>query len=81
MTQDPLYALRHHYFNSEVHGMHYGEFANYTEAFSRALISGEPCAPDLEEGIETFCVMEAVRRSASEGRPVRVDEVTAEVGL
>jgi hypothetical protein len=26
-----LCALRHHYFNSEVHGMHYGEFANYAE--------------------------------------------------
>lgn len=81
VTQDPLYALRHHYFNSEVHGMHYGEFANYTEAFARALITGEPCAPELEEGIETFCVMEAVRRSARDRRPVRVDEVTGEVGV
>ena len=34
ITEDPLYALRHYYFNSEVHGMHYGEFANYAEYFA-----------------------------------------------
>ena len=79
VTEDPLYALRHHYFNSEVHGMHYGEFANYADAFCRALIEGTPCAPELEEGIETFCVMEAVRRSAREERAVRVEEVLGEV--
>lgn len=27
VTEDHLYAGRHYYFNSEVHGMHYGEFA------------------------------------------------------
>jgi len=73
VTEDPLYALRHHYFNSEVHGMHYGEFANYAEHFARALIDGTPHAPDLEEGLRTFCVMEAVRRSARDGGEARVE--------
>lgn len=81
VTEDPLYALRHHYFNSEVHGMHHGEFAGYAEHFARALIEGKPAAPELEEGIETFCVMEAVRRSAREGRPVQVEPLCVEVGL
>ena len=81
VTEDPLYALRHHYFNSEVHGMHYGEFANYAEHFAAALIDGTPHAPDLEEGIATFCVMEAVRRSAQSGKPVEVAPLLAEVGL
>lgn len=81
VTEDPLYAMRHHYFNSEVHGMHYGEFANYADAFARALIAGEPCAPELEEGLETFCVMEAVRRSARSGAPVAVAPLYAEIGL
>jgi predicted dehydrogenase len=79
VTEDPLYALRHRYFNSEVHGMHYGEFANYADAFAAALLEGRPCAPELEEGIETFSVMEAVRRSLTERRPVPVREVSAEV--
>jgi predicted dehydrogenase len=61
--------------------MHYGEFANYADAFAGAIIDGTPCPPDLEEGIETFCIMEAVRRSAGTGAPVPVAAVMAEVGL
>jgi predicted dehydrogenase len=81
VTEDPLYALRHHYFNSEVHGMHYGEFANYAEHFAVALLHGTPHAPGLEEGVETFCVMEAVRRAAQSGKPVAVAPLLQEVGL
>lgn len=79
--EDALYANRAYYFNNEVHGMHYGEFANYTEYFAKAILDGAPNSPDLEEGIETFCVMEAVRRSAASGQPVQVDSVRQEVGL
>ena len=81
VTEDPLYALRHHYFNSEVHGMHYGEFANYAEHFARALLEGTPHAPDLEEGVATFCAMEAVRRAALTGKPVAVAPLLREAGL
>ena len=81
VTEDPLYALRHYYFNSEVHGMHYGEFANYAEHFAGALLDGTPCSPELEEGLETFCVMEAVRRSALEGKPVAIAPLLEEIGL
>ena len=81
VTEDFLYAGRHYYFNSEVHGMHYGEFANYADAFARSLLEGTPCAPGLEEGIETFCVMEAVRRSADSGEAVALDPLRVEAGL
>ncbi|MBI4493242.1 MAG: Gfo/Idh/MocA family oxidoreductase [Chloroflexi bacterium] len=81
VIEDPLYALRHYYFNSEVHGAHYGEFANYAEHFAGALLDGTPWAPDLEEGLETFCVMEAVRRAAQTGQPVRVAPLLEEIGL
>jgi predicted dehydrogenase len=79
--EDALYANRAYYFNNEVHGMHYGEFANYTEYFAKAILDNTSNAPDLEEGIDTFCVMEAVRRSSLQGIPVRVDDVRSEVGL
>lgn len=79
--EDALYANRAYYFNNEVHGMHYGEFANYTEFFARAILDETPNAPDLEEGIDTFCIMEAVRRSSQQGLPVQVDDIRAEVGL
>ncbi len=80
-TDDHLYAGRHYYFNSEVHGMHYGEFANYADAFAAAIIAGTAVSPGLEEGIETFCVMEAVRRSSRDGRPHDVGPLLGEVGL
>lgn len=81
IVEDYLYAGRHYYFNSEVHGMHYGEFANYAEYFADAILRDEPHSPDLVEGLETFCVMEAARRSAQRRTPVDVAEVAAEVGL
>jgi predicted dehydrogenase len=80
-VEDHLYAGRHYYFNSEVHGMHYGEFANYAQHFAEAMLDGKPHSPGLEEGVETFCVMEAVRRSADEGRPVALGPLFREVGL
>lgn len=81
VTEDHLYAGRHFYFNSEVHGMHYGEFANYADHFARAIIEGTPASPDLREGVESVCVMEAVRRSAATGQSVSVGPFLAEVGL
>lgn len=82
ITEDCLYAGRHYYFNSEVHGMHYGEFANYAEYFGAALLEGRGHSPDLEEGIDTFCIMEAVRRSAEAGGAVvEVGPLRREAGL
>ncbi len=78
---DLLYQNRAYYFNNEVHGMHYGEFANYTQYFADALLSGESYGPDLLEGLETFCIMEAVRQSAATGQPVHVAPLLGEVGL
>lgn len=81
VTEDMLYNRRGYYFNNEVHGMHYGEFANYTEYFAQSLLSGREYSPGLEEGLETFCVMEAVKRSAQSGLPVKIAPLLAEIGL
>jgi hypothetical protein len=35
----------------------------------------------LDEGVETVCVMEAIRRSAENGAPVKVAPLLVEVGL
>jgi predicted dehydrogenase len=81
-VEDMLYEYRHYHFNNEVHGMHYGEFANYIQYFAEALVSGSDYSPGLEEGLETFCLMEAVRRSALDGgRPVALAPLLAEIGL
>jgi predicted dehydrogenase len=81
VIEDALYARRAYYFNNEVHGMHYGEFANYADYFAGCLLQGLPHSPDLAEGLETFCVMEAIRRSAHSGAPVRVRPLLEEIGL
>lgn len=81
IKEDYLYSRRGYYFNNEVHGMHYGEFANYTEYFAAALIEGRPYSPNLDEGLETFCVMEAVRRSAQTRQPVALAPLLEEIGL
>jgi predicted dehydrogenase len=81
VIEDPLYARRAYYFNNEVHGMHYGEFANYADYFAGCLQEGRPHSPSLEEGLATFCVMEAIRRSAHSGAPVQVRPLLDEIGL
>ncbi len=81
IKEDYLYEKRGYYFNNEVHGMHYGEFSNYADHFAAALLHGTPHAPGLVEGLETFCLMEAVRRSAETGAVVRVDDIVGLIGL
>lgn len=82
VLEDMLYEYRHFHFNNEVHGMHYGEFANYLQYFASSLQSGAVYSPGLEEGLETYCVMEAVRRSAlAGGAVVSVSELKEELGL
>ncbi len=81
VLEDPLYELRHYYFNSEIHGMHYGEFANYADYFAEALINNKPYSPDLEEGIETYLVMEAVRESSRIGKVVQLAPYLRNAGL
>lgn len=49
------------------------------EVFFRTLAEGGTPAPGPEEALETLRVALAAKRSWIEGRPVRIDEVTAEV--
>eukprot|EP01106_Pelomyxa_sp_JSP_P016000 TRINITY_DN5747_c0_g1_i1.p1 TRINITY_DN5747_c0_g1~~TRINITY_DN5747_c0_g1_i1.p1 ORF type:complete len:246 (+),score=22.81 TRINITY_DN5747_c0_g1_i1:196-933(+) len=67
VKEDFLYENRSYYFNNEVHGMHYGEFANYLDTFCRCVRNGQKCSPDLNDGIELFCVLEAIHVSAVHG--------------
>jgi predicted dehydrogenase len=76
VQHDLLYAYRAYHFNNEVHGMHYGEFANYTDYFARSILQDVPHSPNLLEGIETFYLMEAVKQSAAQRQPMRVQAFT-----
>jgi predicted dehydrogenase len=81
IKEDYLYRQRGYYFNNEVHGMHYGEFANYAEYFAQAILNNTPYSPNLVEGVETFCLMEAVKQSVQTGKPVAMKPLLQAVGL
>jgi predicted dehydrogenase len=81
IVEDSLYEWRGYYFNHEMHGMHYGEFANYAEQFAMAILEDRPCSPDLSEGIEALALMQAARRSLDTGQPVAPSQLLAEYGL
>ena len=52
VIEDTLYYLRSYYFNNEVHGMQYGEFATSTDYFAVALLDEQSYSPDLIDGLE-----------------------------
>lgn len=79
--EDFAHSLTGYYFRHQLKGMHFGEFANYADHFARAILESRPNSPDLAEGVETVCVMEAVRRSARCGQPVDLAPLRAEAGL
>ena len=81
IKEDYLYEKRGYYFNNEVHGMHYGEFANYAEYFAQAILNDTVYSPNLTEGVETFCLMEAVKQSSRNREPVLVAPLLENVGL
>lgn len=79
--EDYAHSLTGYYFRHQLQGMHFGEFANYADAFARAILEDRPNAPDLPEGLETVCVMEAVRQSAGSGQPVPLAPLLERAGL
>ena len=81
VTEDWLYEKRGYFFNNEVHGMHYGEFARYADAFAKALIERTVASPELDEGADVVLLMEAVRRSAKSGLPIELAELRVEAEL
>lgn len=81
VTEDWLYEKRGFFFNNEVHGMHYGEFARYADAFANALVTNSKAAPELAEGTDVVLLMEAAKRSAQSGTPVEISALRTEAGI
>lgn len=72
VEHDSEHSLGGYYHRHELKGMHYGEFCNYADYFASRLLSGEPHSPDLEEGLETVRVMDAIVQSLTTGQTVRL---------
>ncbi len=70
-----------YFFRFGGHSHHAGEYQNYIEYFARCLAAGTTPKPDVDEGIVTVAVMQAMEESCATGRPVRVRDVLARYGL
>jgi predicted dehydrogenase len=73
-TYDEMHG---YYFRFEAETHHAGEYQNYIEEFASCLFQGKTPKPDLEEGIRTIAVLEAIDESMRTGKVVKVDEVLA----
>jgi predicted dehydrogenase len=70
-----------HYFRFEGKSHHAGEYQNYLEYFADCLESGETAYPNIEEGIGTIALLQAMDRSLQTGKPVKVADILAEFNL
>lgn len=72
---------RGYYFRFEGETHHAGEYQNYIEYFAKQMRAGEKPKPDLNEGIRTIAVMEAMTRSLKTRAPIKVKDILNEYGI
>ncbi len=70
-----------HFFRFGGHSHHAGEYQNYIEYFARCLATGDTPKPDVNEGIVTVALMQAMEESCQSGAPVKLRAVLARHGL
>jgi predicted dehydrogenase len=70
-----------HFFRFEGHSPHAGEYQNYIEYFARCLEAGTDPKPDVEEGLVTVALMQAMEEASNSGTAIRVADVLSRFGL
>jgi predicted dehydrogenase len=70
-----------HYFRFEGQSHHAGEYQNYLEYFADSIAQGFTAYPDLQEGIGTIALLQAMDRSLQMGMPIKVKSILDEYGL
>jgi len=70
-----------HYFRFEGQSHHAGEYQNYLEYFADSITQNFAAYPDLNEGIGTVALLQAMDRSLQTGIPVKVADILEEYGL
>lgn len=74
-------ATLKHYFRFEGQSHHAGEYQNYLDYFADSISQGFTAYPDMEEGIGTVALLQAMDRSLKTRRPVKVGDILNEFGL
>jgi predicted dehydrogenase len=70
-----------HYFRFEGQSHHAGEYQNYLEYFADSIAQGFTAYPDLQEGIGTIALLQAMDKSLQTGIPIKVKSILEEYGL
>lgn len=74
-------ATLKHYFRFEGQSHHAGEYQNYLDYFAGSIENNFTAYPDMEEGIGTIALLQAMDQSLETGKPVRVQDILNEYGL
>jgi predicted dehydrogenase len=74
-------ATLKHYFRFEGQSHHAGEYQNYLEYFADSIEQGFTAYPNLQEGIGTIALLQAMDRSLQTGMPIKVKSILEEYGL
>ena len=74
-------ATLKHYFRFEGQSHHAGEYQNYLEYFVDSIEQNTTAYPDMQEGIGTVALLQAMDRTLQTGLPVKVKDILNEYGL
>ncbi|TKK67025.1 Gfo/Idh/MocA family oxidoreductase [Ilyomonas limi] len=74
-------ATLKYYFRFEGQSHHAGEYQNYLEYFADSIEQNFTAYPDMQEGIVTVALLQAMDKSLQTGKPVIVKEILKEHGL
>jgi predicted dehydrogenase len=74
-------ATLKHYFRFEGQSHHAGEYQNYLDYFADSITQNFTAYPDMEEGIQTVALLQAMDKSLQTGMPVKIADVLKEFNL
>ncbi len=60
---------------------HAGEYQNYIEYFARCIEANQKASPDVEEGLVTMALMQAMQDAYTSEKPVKITDVLNRYGL
>ncbi len=70
-----------YYYRFEGQSHHAGEYQNYLEYFADSIENHYTAYPNMEEGIGTIALLQAMDRSLQTGTPIKIADIKAEYGI
>jgi len=70
-----------HYFRFEGQSHHAGEYQNYLDYFADSINEGFTAYPDMQEGIGTVALLQAMDKSLQTKQPIKIKDLLNEHGI